>query len=47
MKSNMPTNNDNDRELQITMVKYQVAIDKNISESEILWSRYNTPTSEV
>jgi len=31
----------NNRDIQKAAAKYRVAIDKNISESEILWSRYN------
>lgn len=38
----MPRNNShNDTKTENAIAKYQVAIDKNISESEVLWSRYN------
>lgn len=37
----MPTNNANNQATNKAIEKYQVAVNKNISESEILWNRYN------
>lgn len=31
-----------DHKIEIAIAKYQTAINKNISESEVLWNRYNT-----
>lgn len=38
----MPNKKDDKLTLDKAIAKYNVAINKNISESEVLWSRYNT-----
>lgn len=38
----MPANNSSNSKLTTAIAKYQAAVGKNNSESEVLWSRYNT-----